>query len=82
MSDSLTQAAAALYHWMMANHIDPGTARITISLPDARERSKAEMAIKREFEPLLSLREAFTGDPLTAFKLHGVDFRLEARKDG
>jgi len=81
MSDSFVQAAAGLYRWMMANHIDPKAMRVVLSMPDDEGKARVELAILSEFEHLMMTARGDMESPLKAWQLHGVNFRLQARRD-
>ena len=80
MSDSFVQAAAGLYHWMKANHIDPKAMRVVLSMPDEQGKAAVELAILREFQGQMAPMSKIE-QPLKALQVHGVDFRLQTRKD-
>jgi hypothetical protein len=76
----IEEAAAAMYGWLRSNNIPVEGVRLVLSFPDAESKARAEMVIAREMQAMMRWAGQYQPD-LKQFEMHGMDMRLESRRD-
>lgn len=78
---TFAQAAAGIYQWLRENNMETEGFRLVLSFPDAMAKSLADITLQREMQGLVRWTTDTEACGTKQFMMHGIDTRLESRKD-